>query len=447
MDKTLNDCEMQANGLSYATKFSEGLAFVSKGDKSCFINKKGEDAFPSLDLEDACPFSDGYAVVITKDPKLGYLNKDGLVLTGGREFKMIYSFSEGMAFAKYVDSDEWVCIDKDLNELFSTGNLEPVSGFVEGYALVRKEKTLSNTDYIWLFPDPFDDVTKDETEDAQGLQSADGMSFDFVEDDYSFLFGDDDVSISAIPAENETSQDNEKEYEYNFIDKEGNLLLPNWCDAALPFAEGFAVVCIDVRYEGTDMSSGNQYNFIDKSGKLLLKSNVNYAKSFSEGIAVVALDSDSGGLSFSWCYVDKSGKFVMPFKPRFLPGSLPDKLGHGYSYATPFNEGVACIGWSLADAMDGELIDREGNVLHSFEQDRTNFLFGYSEGLAGFALLEFLNINKEIKQFYMDKSGKEMFENMHFDEIHPFSEGMAVVRIGDRYYYIDKCGNILKINY
>lgn len=51
----------------------------------------------------------------------------------------------------------------------------------------------------------------------------------------------------------------------------------------------------------------------------------------------------------------------------------------------------------------------------------------------------------DVRQYFVDKSGEEVFENMHFDEIRPFSEGMAVVKIGEKFHYIDKSGNFLAV--
>lgn len=432
--------EVLDNGFDIACDFQEELAFVSKDGRNYFINSDGEDVFPSLSFDDAYSFSEGLALV-KMNGKFVYLSKNGEILHGENDIENAGPFLEGKEWVKYTNRDKYICIDHDFNELFTCENYEPINCFSEGYAVVTRIKSDNNKDEsIWWIPNPFHDEKEQDPTIKHELspEEIDHFSGDlFDDDDDSWTISKEDFASLC------TEEEEEKvEYEYNYIDKEGKLLLPKWCLEALPFHEGFAVVGIDTRYEGTDIRNIYDYNYINKEGKLLLDYNVCHASSFSEGLGAIALEDDQGGLSFSWCYVDKNGELVMPYKINYLPGCLPEKLGHRYSHATPFTEGVACIGYEYADGMDGTIIDHEGNKLFPLDFENQDILFYFKEGFAGIAELAPFDGFKEIRQYYIDKSGHEVFTDKTFEEIHPFSEGLAAVKIDGRWHYINKLGEI-----
>lgn len=433
-NKTYIKPEEQPTGFESASYFQDGLAVVVRNGRTYYINKNGEDVFPSMSFEDADLFSDDFARVQVNGMK-GYMNKSGEIWNGEKEIEDFLEFSEGYAFLKYKDETQWRCIDKDFKELFSFDKYEPVYPFKEGFAVIKRIKEENSEDSIWYYhfgyipPVEQSHIDPVDADTQKNLFGEDGM-----DDDFLSLFSDD----------NEESQDPRPiEYEYNFINRAGKLLLPKWCLDAESFCEGFAVVEIDMRADDCDLGSHYGYNYINHEGDLLLEENLASAESFCEGLAAVSFEDDYNGLSFSHCYINKEGEIIMPFKPRWMPGSMPDKLGHRYNNALSFSEGVACIGWQNIDGMDGQLIDHEGNSLHDFEWDREYMLFGFKEGLAGFGEFEWLSLEKFKRVYYLNKSGEEVFTDKHFDGISPFSEGMAVVKIDNKYYYIDKEGNFL----
>ena len=56
-------------------KLRAGLAYVTIGDKSGYIDKEGNTVFP-LEYDSATSFYDGKAI-IKKDGRWGFLNKEG----------------------------------------------------------------------------------------------------------------------------------------------------------------------------------------------------------------------------------------------------------------------------------------------------------------------------------------------------------------------------------
>lgn len=431
-NKTYIKPEEQPTGFESASYFQDGLAVVVRNGRTYYINKNGEDVFPSMSFEDADLFSDDFARVQVNGMK-GYMNKSGEIWNGEKEIEDFLEFSEGYAFLKYKDDTQWRCIDKDFKELFSFDKYEPVYPFKEGFAVIKRIKEENSEDSIWYYhfgyipPVEQSHIDPVDADTQKNLFGEDGMDDDF-------LFDDEDESREPKPIE----------YEYNFIDRTGKLLLSKWCLDAESFSESFAVVEIDMRADDCDLECGG-YNYINHEGDLLLENNLRMAEKFSEGLAAVDLDlmRSDNEVSFSWCYVNKEGEIIMPFKLPWASDSRPARLGHRYSKALSFSEGVACIGCYDINGMDGTLIDHEGNSLHDFEWDSEYMLFGFKEGLAGFGEFEGLSLEKFKRVYYLNKSGEEVFTDKHFDGISPFSEGMAVVKIGGKYHYIDKEGNFL----
>ena len=407
------------NGLDAAFSFEEGLAFIEQNGKHYFINEKGENAFPSLVIGEASDFSEGWSFAEVNNQNV-YLDKTGEIHYGKQEIENASCFSEGLAFVKYKGASGWICIDKEFKELFSLGKCEPVFLFSEGFAVVKREIINYRPDVYW-------DV--DETTDDEGSKE---------------LFVYDDINNGEVPVV--ADSESETEYAYNFVDRNGKLLLKRWCLYAGAFSEGFALVRIIKQNSESEIYSANEYNYINKEGQLLCEGNFDYAEPFSEGLGAVALSPDFGELSFTCCYINTSGERVTPKKPNYMLGSIAERLCPLYSSATSFSEGAACISYRNVDGMDGEFIDHDGNSLFSFDRECQYLLFGFKEGLAGFAEMRGFD-HEVVRQYFVDKSGKEVFDDKCFDEISPFSEGFAVVKIDGKYHYINKEGKFLNIDW
>ena len=154
-----------------------------------------------------------------------------------------------------------------------------------------------------------------------------------------------------------------------------------------------------------------------------------YVGSFSEGLAIVEDDGKCG-------FIDETGNIVIPLKYD----------ADRFSY---FSEGLALVytGGRYMNAsqriMQGGkcgFIDKTGRVIIPLEYDNAT---AFSEGLA--------IVEKNKKQFIIDTSGAVVAtlsayygneKNTHgsSNAIRPFSNGLAAVRIDDRWGYIDRTG-------
>lgn len=192
-----------------------------------------------------------------------------------------------------------------------------------------------------------------------------------------------------------------------YIDKTGKIIISPQFREGFPFSDGLAVVRV-----------GDKWGYIDKTGKIIINPQFNAAWPFTEGLGLVEVEG-------KWGFVDKTGKIVI--NPQF-------------ERATPFSdEGIA--GVEIGNKWGG--IDTTGKVVINPQFDEFSSSFGgrlggqiisgdfsnifkhyfFSEGLAG--------VRVGNKYGYIDKTGKYVI-NPQFDQAFPFNEGLAMVVIREK---------------
>jgi hypothetical protein len=180
--------------------------------------------------------------------------------------------------------------------------------------------------------------------------------------------------------------------------------------------------------------------YISQSGEVVIPSQFDAARQFFEGLAAVAIKSGEGSIEqlgesrapLKWGFIDERGQIVVPLE---------------FHNVGRFSEGLAWVelgaqhGTSRFGVNDHGYIDRTGNVViapvysflfgpHGIDDGRADFKDGLAVVRAG------------TKYGYIDKSGR-MIIKARFDEATPFSEGLAAVRVGGKYGYIDRTGNMV----
>jgi hypothetical protein len=190
-----------------------------------------------------------------------------------------------------------------------------------------------------------------------------------------------------------------------FIDKKGEIAIKPQFYSAMNFRE-------DVAFVGTQ----NDHVIIDKTGKIIAKNFVainGYYSSFSNSRAIVQKE-------FSYGYINKEGVFVI--KPI-------------YQEARDFTESLAAVKkndkWGF--------VDTDGNVKVQFQF--TNEPKSFSDGRA------FVQ-GTNLKWGIIDTEGNIIVEPI-YDEVFPFSDGVAVVSKMDEkwnksYYIINLSGKPIK---
>lgn len=240
---------------------------------------------------------------------------------------------------------------------------------------------------------------------------------------------------------------------WGYIDRNGAAVIKPLFDMARPFSEGLAAVTIGMppharegyfvdakgtiaidlgRGWGTAFSEGLAYvvtyrgetqkhGFIDKTGKLVIKLEGEAYRwggpSFSEGLAAVRCGTGE-------CYIDKKGKTV----------AGPFELAQGFS------EGLGAVRvkekWGY--------LNRAGKMAIGA---RFEWAGSFSEGLAPVAAAsrEDAEGRKVFDKWgYIDKNGDYVVgPTSDFEAAGPFSEGLARVRVGEKFGYIDRTGKLV----
>jgi hypothetical protein len=192
-----------------------------------------------------------------------------------------------------------------------------------------------------------------------------------------------------------------------FMNEQGNLVIPAQFDDAQAFKDGLAAVKIQKRW-----------GCIDHSGNFVIKPKFEVLGQFSQGLAPAKLESGKFG------YIDKSGNFQIPEK---------------FSYASTFDGQFAFVATLNNDEIS--LINRKAQIICNVGP--FNAISKIDHGLVRFVKgqkVGYLRINNDKSQ--VDIEPKFDFDEQTSDRTGWFSDGMAAVKIGAKFGYIDSTGTI-----
>ena len=347
------------------------------------------------------PFSDGMAAV-GKNGKWGYINHKGEevipcqfdseheIMYAGIESEETYcvshDFCDGVAVVRL--NGKWGVIDKNGNGLIEDchdGIIICVSDIMENakcHFLNKKGEE--------IFTKAYSDMTT--------LKYSEGM----------------------IPVCNNGK--------YGYIDTKGNVVIPCQYSSASNFSEGIAVV----------NSSEDGFTCIDRQGnELFHKAGLTTYAKFHDGmLAVSESGNDEYGENTRYGFVNAKGELVIPCK--YLSYWMNTELNGVFD----FSEGYTWL-YEIEDQY--VFMDKTGKAV-SFPYQRAYagaYVKVFSEGIAS------VTDNKG-KVGFMDLSGNLVIpfkygecENFHFNQraYGVFRNGVALVRMGDKWGYVDKNGN------
>ena len=164
----------------------------------------------------------------------------------------------------------------------------------------------------------------------------------------------------------------------------------------------------------------SKYGYMDRQGKVVITPQFDEVSLFSEGLAPVRVGRKYG-------YINTKGEYVI--NPQYV-------------MAAPFSEGLAAVvtGDKAENSKLG-YIDEMGKIVidPQFEARigpgaEFAWLTSFSDGLALVRIGD--------KAGFIDNKGK-IVVNPQFDQAFPFSEGLAAVEIDGKWGYIDKMGKIV----
>jgi hypothetical protein len=195
-----------------------------------------------------------------------------------------------------------------------------------------------------------------------------------------------------------------KTQKWGFIDPDGKVLIqPEWDGVAIVGVMGQPIAF----NEGLcGVQKDGKWGYIDTSGHLAIPNQFDNAGAFVEGLAKVSLGNRVG-------YIDKTGHYAI--NPQFYE-------------AHSFHGGLAVVradgGWGVVNK-SGTYVIRP-----HFQEMNPN---GFSDGLAMVC---------QGTCGYIDRDGTFVIKSQ-FDSEGPFSEGLASVRVDNKWGYINSSGKIV----
>ena len=229
------------------------------------------------------------------------------------------------------------------------------------------------------------------------------------------------------------TQDYKVKEKYNFVDLDLKELRKEWFVYARDFSDGFACV-------GKIIDGKIHYNYLNTSGEFICDEwlDVERADDFFNGFARIT----------------KNGRQrVINSKGKYISKKWYDKIYNFY-------EGYALV----EDGGQYNIIDVEGNLVSDewfaridhdsdgkiFNCDdcavvyRQNGQFNYMSKYGRFEYsTEWFSIEHDESNKYYFRSGKHVVDNMYYDQIYPFCNGVRMVRNGRFYSYVNKSCHLI----
>jgi len=195
------------------------------------------------------------------------------------------------------------------------------------------------------------------------------------------------------------------------------------------------------------IQQNGKWGYIDRAGAVVVKPQFDFAHDFAEGFAVVERNGKYG-------IINQHGEFVIPLELGYafpfssgLAAAGNEKLGYvdgsGKFVIAPQFDMVGSFANGVAFVLQGKaarLINKSGKALLSWKYPYlaypapTDFMLRFTEGLAPVRL--------GTKYAYVDEHGKVVIP-AKFEFAWNFSEGVAQVRVGGRWGFVDKEGKIV----
>lgn len=199
-----------------------------------------------------------------------------------------------------------------------------------------------------------------------------------------------------------------KDGKWGFVDVHKNIIIDCKYDDVKQFSNGRAFVRLEKK-EG----------YINKAGQEVVKLTYAQVKPFNEGLACVGLANYSGYIK--WGFVDTKGNEIIPCI---------------YNEAHSFSDGLALVESGQCLRRHYSFINKYGIPVLKLGESYT---YPFSEGLAG--VMADPRTYPAERFGFINKNGKIIIPLLSYDEVNPFSNGLALVKDRNRFYgYINKDG-------
>ncbi len=447
-----------------AKSFAEGLAPVKVGQKWRYISKDGV-ILAGDDFDEAWPFSEGLGVVGVVRTNFydrrfggysgtrmayGFIDKNGIYVIQPKFFSA-EPFSDGLSRVE-IPAGDWFgemqhYIFIDRNERQVSKRLEYAKPFKDGLALVKdKDQNFGFIGTDGRFAIKFQSKDSFFYSDER-ISILENIQYGYIESSGEFLIAPQYYQARSFSNGLAYVEDRGQR---QFINKEGEVLikLPG---TMIPqnFLEGLAAVSV---WDPKSDDRKSLFGYMDTSGNFVIKPQFYSAQPFSEGKAAVKFDDRLSGNN--WGYIDRSGQTAIPMQ---FSGGGPFHRGIAFvqyiKYRSDELGGGGEIHSKYVDENGKVRIDLDGAGFHSYtfmsSMDIESGYPGYLRtqdrtGESSFVepLLPATGTTSPNKRGFVDSSGKFVIRPQ-YDDVKPFSEGLAAVKINGRWGFVDTAGSLV----
>lgn len=191
-----------------------------------------------------------------------------------------------------------------------------------------------------------------------------------------------------------------------------------------------------------------KYGFINKNGDWAIQPTYDGVTTFSNGVAVVVVYNETTD-EYTYSYIDKKGNMKGSFADAdqhycglarasydgsifgFVDASADFKINPLYEAVNNFSDDLALY-YDAINENWGYLNTKGEVVIPAIKLAMYDALSSFSEGLA--------RVRIEDKYGFIDKNAKQAIP-LIWDYVGSFSDGLAIYEIGDKYGFIDKKGD------
>ena len=418
---------------SIPPEFSEGYAVARRGEYFGAIDKAGNVVVP-FEYDSIHSFYNGFALV-KKGGCRGLIDQEGNIVVP-IEYTYVDRFSEGRAVVSKQEENNWGLYGavNESGELVVPIEYKSFSSFQNGFAIVEKRvgynrnKGVIDRDGDILVPLEYDEVKRA----GKGVIASKEMDGE-TRKSYWLMENGEAVCTGEYYDINPSSMDEiigvqqQQDGKWGFIDESGNLIAPAVYDAVMVFSEGLACV-----------KQNGKWGYIDTTGEVVIPfefdDNTNsykYSSRFRNGYANIIKDGQ--GVT-----IDKSGEIKFPF---CLSESELERLQRdGATYVTQ-EDGCAIIN------ENGELLT--GFWFSSVEDFHDGYAFFTDfEGdygivsQTGEVTAQDVTWSPAYNSYRLSWSANDML-GRRVTRVTSFCEGLAAVRIEDKWGYINPAGEFV----
>lgn len=391
---------------TFAQKLPELIPY-RKGDLWGFCDKNRKIVIPCTYAK-VSPFYEGLARVSNKGEKYGFINPKGEVVIP-LKYDWAHSVYQG-----------WIYAEQRLKDWGNVGGFIDITGKTvipfqiktPPIPLPEASRHIFSQDLMAL---PW--IDKPGNEAKYGYINKQGTFIIKPSYFYATRFSS---SVALVRTE--------KDKGYAYINPKGEVLFTKekyYSSAA--FSEGLARVRLNSKIPAEAMKQG----YIGADGQVVIPLAYYTFNEFKEGLAAVQKYNDKDQEGQKWGFLDKNGGLSIPFQ---------------YEQAFNFNNGLA-----LAVKFDKVgFINTKGRVVIPFKYEYHTHAHFYDmlniSDRAGFQA-GFAPVWQKGKMGFINREGKLVVDFKYdgfgeiFYEYHNYSQGLALVRVEDKEFYIDMQGH------